>query len=88
MPHALSNSEHLAGLRHAPLDWGSMAPAAHFAGMTNPFLIAISALNSAGSRYVIVGGFAAFLHGTRRVTVDLDVIVYLEATQARKTPYA
>lgn len=52
--------------------------------MANPFLHVISAMNAANVRYVIVGGFAAFLHGSRRVTVDIDIVVDLDAVQARK----
>ncbi len=54
----------------------------------NPFLRVIDALNSAHVRYVIVGGFAAFLHGSRRVTVDLDIVVDLQEAEARKAVQA
>ncbi len=50
----------------------------------NPFLQVISALNNADARYVIVGGFAAWLHGSPRITIDLDLVVDLEETEARK----
>jgi len=50
----------------------------------NPFLRVIDALNAAGASYVIVGGFAAYLHGSRRATVDLDIVVDLQETEARK----
>lgn len=50
----------------------------------NPFLRTIDALNAHQVHYVIVGGFAAFLHGSRRVTVDLDIVVDLSTDEARK----
>jgi hypothetical protein len=50
----------------------------------NPFLRAIDALNAVGARYVIVGGLAAYLHGTRRITVDLDLILDLQPEAAAK----
>lgn len=51
--------------------------------MTNPFLRVIDALNRHDVRYVIVGGFAAYLHGTRRLTIDLDLVVDLAPDAAR-----
>lgn len=48
----------------------------------NPFVRAITALNRAQVQYVVVGGFAAYLHGTRRVTVDLDLVVDLTPQNA------
>ncbi len=50
----------------------------------NPFLRVIEALNQHQVRYVVVGGFAAYMHGSRRVTVDLDLIVDLTPSEARK----
>ena len=50
----------------------------------NPFLRVIDALNGHQVRYVVVGGFASYLHGTRRVTVDLDIVVDLQEAEARK----
>lgn len=49
----------------------------------NPFLRVIEALNTHGIRYVVVGGFAAMLHGSDRVTVDLDLILDLDPPRAR-----
>ena len=43
----------------------------------NPFLEVIDALNGSGERYVIVGGFAAVMHGVNRMTHDLDIVVDL-----------
>ncbi len=50
----------------------------------NPFLRVIEALNSHDVRYVIVGGFAAVMHGHDRATRDLDIFVDLQADHARK----
>lgn len=50
----------------------------------NPFMRVVAALNRSGVRYVIVGGFAAYLHGTRRLTVDLDLVIDLRANEARR----
>jgi len=41
-----------------------------------------AALHSAGVRYVVVGGMAVLLQGHARLTVDLDVVVDLDAEQA------
>ena len=49
-----------------------------------PFARVWQALESAGVRYVVVGGVAAVLHGNNRVTADLDVVVDLNPDQARK----
>lgn len=43
-----------------------------------------SALNAAGARYVVVGGLATVLHGFARLTADVDLIVDLDAGEARK----
>jgi|GEM_PF-1001400 len=42
------------------------------------------ALNAAGARYVVVGGVATVLHGFARLTADIDLIVDLEPTEAKK----
>lgn len=42
------------------------------------------ALNAAGARYVVVGGFAAVLHGFARLTADIDIIVDLAPSEAMK----
>jgi hypothetical protein len=34
----------------------------------------VEVLNTGGVRYIIVGGVAGNLHGTARVTYDLDVV--------------
>ena len=50
----------------------------------NPFLLAVDALNRHHVRYVIVGGFAAVMHGADRATRDLDIFVDLTPSEARK----
>jgi hypothetical protein len=42
------------------------------------------ALERAGARYVVVGGFATVLHGVARLTADVDLIVDLEPAEAEK----
>ena len=36
------------------------------------------ALNKAKVKYVVIGGIAVVLHGYRRFTEDLDLMVYME----------
>ena len=43
----------------------------------------LEALEGAGVRYVVVGGFAVNLHGFVRFTKDLDVLVDLDPVNAR-----
>jgi hypothetical protein len=43
------------------------------------------ALNTAGARYVVVGGLAVVLHGYARLTADVDLVVDLAPAEARKT---
>ena len=38
----------------------------------------VGALNSAGVRYLIVGGLAVNAHGYQRTTVDLDMVIQLQ----------
>jgi hypothetical protein len=42
------------------------------------------ALNRAGVRYVVVGGFATVLHGHARLTADIDIVVDLVPDEAKK----
>jgi predicted nucleotidyltransferase len=49
----------------------------------NSYLDVFAALNSAGVRYVVVGGVAVVLQGHARMTVDLDLIVDLAGETAR-----
>ena len=47
--------------------------------MARPFYIdVIEALNEAAVRYTVVGGVAAILHGSPRMTGDLDLAVILQ----------
>lgn len=43
-----------------------------------------SALNDAGVRYVVVGGLAVVLHGHPRLTADVDLVLDLEPSAARR----
>ncbi len=40
----------------------------------------LQALNTAGVRYLVVGGVAVVLHGHLRTTADLDLVVQLDPT--------
>ena len=46
------------------------------------------ALNSAGIRYVVVGGLATILHGHARLTADVDLILDLKEEPAKKAIHA
>lgn len=48
------------------------------------FVRVLHALNAADVRYVVVGGFAALLHGNDRATADLDLVVDLTPTECSK----
>ncbi len=47
--------------------------------MPQDFLKLLQLLTRAGAEFVIVGGVAAFLHGGKRVTYDVDVVPKLDA---------
>ena len=49
-----------------------------------PFVRVLDALNAANVRYVVVGGFAALLHGNNRATADLDLVVDLTPSESLK----
>jgi predicted nucleotidyltransferase len=49
-----------------------------------PFERVFRLLNEHDIRYVIVGGIAVILHGSPRLTADLDIIIDLEPTNARR----
>lgn len=49
----------------------------------NPYLRVIQALNQGRITYIVVGGFAAVLHGNNRFTADLDLVVELTPQHAR-----
>jgi predicted nucleotidyltransferase len=44
----------------------------------------LAALNEAKVRYLVVGGLAVVLHGHLRTTMDLDLVIQLEAENLRK----
>jgi hypothetical protein len=48
------------------------------------YLELLKAMEEKGIRYVVVGGVAVVLHGFVRATMDLDLVVSLEPTNARK----
>ncbi|HEV7427077.1 MAG TPA: DUF6036 family nucleotidyltransferase [Thermoanaerobaculia bacterium] len=48
-----------------------------------PFERVFRLLNEHDIRYVIVGGIAVILHGSPRLTADLDIIIDLEPARAR-----
>lgn len=52
--------------------------------MINPFRTLFAALNDAGIRYLIVGGVAVNLHGYRRFTGDVDLLIALEEDNLEK----
>lgn len=47
--------------------------------MPQDYLKLLELLADAGCEFIIVGGVAAFLHGGRRVTYDVDVVPKLDA---------
>ena len=44
----------------------------------------LSALNTEGIRYLVVGGVAVVLHGHLRTTADLDLVIQLEPDNVRR----
>jgi ABC-type sugar transport system substrate-binding protein len=49
----------------------------------HPIEQVLAALNTAGVRYLVVGGVAVVLHGHLRTTADLDLVVALDEGNAR-----
>lgn len=47
----------------------------------DPFMKVIRCLNASGVPYVIVGGFAAVMHGVNRITADIDIVVDLNSSR-------
>lgn len=47
--------------------------------------VILSALNAAQVRYLVAGGFAVVAHGYLRFTADLDLVLDLDAENARRT---
>jgi predicted nucleotidyltransferase len=50
----------------------------------NPYSDLFKAMNEAGIRYLVVGGIAVNLHGYRRFTGDVDVLMALEPANLEK----
>jgi predicted nucleotidyltransferase len=50
----------------------------------NPYSDLFKAMNDAGIRYLVVGGIAVNLHGYRRFTGDVDVLMALEPSNLEK----
>jgi predicted nucleotidyltransferase len=50
----------------------------------NPYRQLFQALNKAGVRYLVVGGVAVNLHGYRRFTADVDILLALDAANLEK----
>ena len=48
------------------------------------YLELLKAMEDKGIRYVVVGGVAVVLHGFVRATMDLDLVVSLESSNALK----
>ena len=44
-------------------------------GLKEGFLKLCEALNREGVKYVVIGGFAVFLHGFPRFTEDIDLFI-------------
>jgi hypothetical protein len=71
-----------------PLGAGPVVPprdlSGHIFGTVPLFAPVFDALNRSGTRYVIVGGVATILHGYVRGTTDVDVVIDLDETSARR----
>jgi predicted nucleotidyltransferase len=52
--------------------------------MINPYREILQALQDAGVRYLVIGGVAVNLHGYRRFTGDIDILLALEAENLEK----
>ena len=50
----------------------------------NPYRELFTALNDAEIRYLIVGGVAVNLHGYRRFTGDIDIVLALDPENLEK----
>lgn len=56
---------------------------------TNTDLVALCrALNEAGARYVVIGGFAINYHGYIRATEDIDILVAADLENQKRTKRA
>jgi predicted nucleotidyltransferase len=50
----------------------------------NPYRKLFAALNDSGINYLVVGGVAVNLHGFRRFTADVDILLALDETNLHK----
>lgn len=50
----------------------------------NPYRVIFQALNDAGIRYLVIGGVAVNLHGYRRFTADIDILLALDEENLEK----
>ncbi|MCO6437874.1 MAG: nucleotidyl transferase AbiEii/AbiGii toxin family protein [Phycisphaerae bacterium] len=50
----------------------------------DPYTLTLTVLHDAGARFLIVGGVAAMLHGLNRLTADIDLVIDLAESEARK----
>lgn len=50
----------------------------------NPYRLLFKALNDADIRYLVVGGVAVNLHGYRRFTADVDILLTLDLENLEK----
>jgi hypothetical protein len=55
-----------------------------YSGIVPLFAPVFDALNRSGTRYVVVGGVATILHGYVRGTTDVDVVIDLDESSARR----
>ena len=62
----------------------SLPRGAIYSGIVPLFAPVFDALNRSGTRYVVVGGVATILHGYVRGTTDVDVVIDLDETSARR----
>lgn len=51
--------------------------------MENPYLEVLTVLQ--GSKYVVIGGFAAIMYGSNRFTPDLNIVLDFDPTNIRET---
>lgn len=55
-----------------------------YTGAVNPYRELFKAMNDAGITYLVVGGVAVNLHGYRRFTADVDILLALDAGNLEK----
>lgn len=55
---------------------------------TSDLVVLCRALNEAGARYLVIGGFAINYHGYIRATEDIDILVAADLENQRRTKQA